>query len=72
MASPVFLKPARRTQTRPPHNVRHSATPESPALLELGPLMRHTNPQQFRVHRPVQSQQDAQLAPSQHLEIARS
>ena len=54
--SPVFLlKPPRQAQSMSPHNVRLPVTPESPALLELGPLMWHTNPQQLCVHRAIQS-----------------
>ena len=45
---------------------------ESPALLELGPLMGHTNPQQFRFHRAVQSPSGRPTAPSRHVQIARS
>ena len=45
---------------------------ESPAPLDLNPLMWHTNPQQFRVHRAVQSPSGRPTAPSRHVQIARS
>ena len=40
--------------------------------MDLNPLMWHTNPQQFRVHRAVQSPSARPTAPSRHVHIARS
>ena len=48
------------------------ALSESPARLELGPLMGHTNPPHFRVHRAVQSPSARPTARRRHVEIARS
>ena len=45
---------------------------ESPAPLDLSPLMWHTNPQQFRVHRAVRSPSVRPTARSRHVAIARS
>ena len=47
-SAPLLRNAPRQPRSTPPHNVCLSVTPESPALLELGPLMWHTNPQQFR------------------------
>ena len=70
--APVIEKRTRQTQSTPPHNVRLSVTSESPVLLELAPLVWHTNPEQFRVRRAIQSPSAEPTPPSRHPEIAPS